>query len=118
MATAETLAAPAAPSRLAGFAPALAIGLCAGLLPLLASRAIFWAAVAALGFLPILWYGFCKPKLWPLLFCGSAILLPPLPFPIGDSGVHVSILIAGAMGYGMNLALLLTERSLVHWSGK
>jgi len=85
-----------APSRLAGFAPALAIGLCAGLLPLLASRTVFWVAVAVLGFLPILWYGFCKPKLWPLLFCGSAILLPPLPFPIGDSGVHVSILIAAA----------------------
>jgi ABC-type nitrate/sulfonate/bicarbonate transport system permease component len=32
--------------------------------------------------------------------------------------MYGSILIAGAMGYGMNLALLLTERSLVHWSGK
>jgi O-antigen ligase len=65
------------------------------MLPVLASRTIFWAALAALALLPILWYGFCKPKLWPVLFCASAILLPPLPFPIGDSGVHVSILIAG-----------------------
>jgi ABC-type nitrate/sulfonate/bicarbonate transport system permease component len=32
--------------------------------------------------------------------------------------MYGSILIAGAMGYGLNLALLLIERSLVHWSGK
>lgn len=34
--------------------------------------------------------------MWPLLFCGAAILLPPLPFPIGDSGFHVSVVIAAA----------------------
>jgi NitT/TauT family transport system permease protein len=32
--------------------------------------------------------------------------------------MYGAILIAGAMGYGLNLALLLFERSLVHWSGK
>jgi len=94
--------APAPPcSRLSQFVPALAIGLCAGLLPLVGSTivgstTVVWIALAALCFAPFVWYGFCKPKLWPLLFCGAAILFPPLPFPVGDSGVHVSILFAGA----------------------
>jgi O-antigen ligase len=94
--TAEALTPSPPYSKWAGFAPALAIGLFAGILPLVAPGNVLWAAIAVLGFLPIVWYGFCKPKLWPLLFCGAAILLPPLPFPIGDSGVHVSIVIAAA----------------------
>jgi hypothetical protein len=89
--------APSPPySRLSQFVPALAIGLCAGLLPLIGPATVVWIALAALCFAPFVWYGFCKPKLWPLLFCGAAILFPPLPFPVGDSGVHVSIVIAGA----------------------
>jgi ABC-type nitrate/sulfonate/bicarbonate transport system permease component len=32
--------------------------------------------------------------------------------------MYGSILIAGAMGYGLNLGLLMIERSLIHWSGK
>jgi len=32
--------------------------------------------------------------------------------------MYGSILIAGAMGYGLNLGLLMVERSLIHWSGK
>lgn len=32
--------------------------------------------------------------------------------------MYGAILIAGAMGYGLNLALLIIERSLIHWSGK
>ncbi len=32
--------------------------------------------------------------------------------------MYGSILIAGAMGYGLNLMLLMIERSLIHWSGK
>jgi NitT/TauT family transport system permease protein len=32
--------------------------------------------------------------------------------------MYGAILITGALGYGLNLALLLVERSLVHWSGK
>jgi O-antigen ligase len=89
--------APSPPySRLSQFVPALAIGLCAGLLPLIGPATVVWIALAALCFAPFVWYGFCKPKLWPLLFCGAAILFPPLPFPVGDSGVHISIVIAGA----------------------
>jgi ABC-type nitrate/sulfonate/bicarbonate transport system permease component len=32
--------------------------------------------------------------------------------------MYGSILIAGAMGYGLNLLLLMIERSLIHWTGK
>jgi NitT/TauT family transport system permease protein len=32
--------------------------------------------------------------------------------------MYTSILITGALGYGLNLAFLLTEKRLVHWSGK
>jgi O-antigen ligase len=75
---------------------ALAIGLCAGILPLLVRPALLWAVAAGVCFLPIVWYAFCKPKQWPLLFCAAAIVLPPLPLPIGDSGAHVSVVIAAA----------------------
>jgi O-antigen ligase len=88
---AETLAQP--PSL---FVTALAIGLFAGILPLLAPAAVLWAIAAGVFFLPIVWYGFCKPKQWPLWFCAAAILLPPVPFPIGDSGAHASVVLAAA----------------------
>jgi O-antigen ligase len=106
VAAADALAAP--PPRRAGrfgLSAALAIGLCAGILPLLARPAILWAVAAAVGFLPIVWYAFCKPKQWPLWFCAAAILLPPLPFPVGDSGAHVSVVIAAA-GWLAGLASL------------
>ena len=74
----------------------LVIGLGAAVLPLFAPAKILLFAIAGLCFLPIVWHGFCKPKGWPLLFCAAAVLLPPLPFPIGDSGVHGSIVIAAA----------------------
>ena len=95
MEAADALARSPPNSRLSRFVAALAIGLCAGLLSL-GSTKVIWIALAAFCFAPFVWYGFCKPKLWPLLFCGAAILFPPLPFPIGDSGVHVSIVIASA----------------------
>lgn len=98
MAAAEALAPPPWRERLqfSGLATALAVGLCAGILPLAVSGAHLWAVVAGLCFIPIVWLGFCKPRQWPLLFCAAAILLPPLPFPLGDSGAHASIAIAAA----------------------
>jgi ABC-type nitrate/sulfonate/bicarbonate transport system permease component len=47
---------------------------------------------------------------------GHRIIDAQISYSLTD--MYGSILIAGAMGYGLNLALLLTERSLVHWSGK
>jgi NitT/TauT family transport system permease protein len=47
---------------------------------------------------------------------GHRIIDAQISYSLTD--MYGSILIAGAMGYGLNLALLLVERSLVHWSGK
>jgi len=93
---------------------ALAIGLAAGLLPLLAPAALLWAAAAGVVFLPIVWYAFSKPAQWPLMFCAAAILLPPLPFPLGDSGAHPSVLIAAA-GLLAGMARLAEWR--IEWNG-
>jgi NitT/TauT family transport system permease protein len=47
---------------------------------------------------------------------GHRIIDAQISYSLTD--MYGSILIAGAMGYGLNLALLVIERSLVHWSGK
>jgi NitT/TauT family transport system permease protein len=47
---------------------------------------------------------------------GHRIIDAQISYSLTD--MYGSILVAGAMGYGLNLALLLLERSLVHWSGK
>lgn len=45
---------------------------------------------------------------WLTLFFAAALLLPPLPIALGDSGPHVCLLIAG-------VGLLLGMMSLAHW---
>ncbi len=47
---------------------------------------------------------------------GHRIIDAQISYSLTD--MYGSILVAGGMGYGLNLALLLVERSLVHWSGK
>ena len=47
---------------------------------------------------------------------GHRIIDAQISYSLTD--MYGSILIAGAMGYGLNLALLLIERALIHWSGK
>jgi len=61
-----------------------------------------WAA--AIAFRPILalpiaalllvWWTLRTPARWLALFLGTALLLPPLPIPIGDSGPHPSLIFA------------------------
>jgi len=88
--------APATRPR-AEWLPALAIGIATGILPAISrSPAAMRAMAGALVTAPVLWIAFSRPREWPLLFCGAAILLPPAPFAIGDSGAHASILIAAA----------------------
>jgi len=115
VATAEALGSPSTPQTgWSGVLAALAIGLCAGILPVFASAANLWVVAAAICFLPIAWYAFSKPKEWPLWFCAAAILLPPLPFPVGDSGAHPSIAIA-AVGLLAGFARLAEWR--IEWNG-
>jgi ABC-type nitrate/sulfonate/bicarbonate transport system permease component len=47
---------------------------------------------------------------------GHRIIDAQISYSLTD--MYGSILVAGAMGYGLNFALLLIERSIVHWSGK
>jgi hypothetical protein len=44
---------------------------------------------------PVLWWTLQNPARWLVLFFGAALLLPPLPIPIGDSGPHPALLFAG-----------------------
>src|SRR5215471_7932919 len=69
-----------------------------------------WAALllgawaAAIAFLPVLavpaaavlllWWTVGSSTRWLSLFLGTALLLPPLPIPIGDSGPHPSLIFA------------------------
>lgn len=47
---------------------------------------------------------------------GHRIIDAQISYSLTD--MYGSILVTGVLGYGLNLALLLMERSLVHWSGK
>ena len=46
---------------------------------------------------PVLWWTWQNPARWLALFFGAALLLPPLPIPLGDSGPHPALVFA-AMG--------------------
>ncbi|HEY4361473.1 MAG TPA: O-antigen ligase family protein [Bryobacteraceae bacterium] len=104
----------ASPREWRGRTTALGIGLCAGLVPLSLSwlnapSPAIWIPVALLLCAPLAWYAFTRTRKWPLLFCATAILLPPVPFPIGDSGAHASVVVAG-LGMLAGLACLRSWR--------
>ncbi len=72
----------------------LGIGAYAALIaaaPSMGSRAV-WAAPVVL--LAAAWWTLAKAHRWVGAFIASAILLPPLPIPLGDSGPHPSLLFA------------------------
>ncbi len=56
------------------------------------SARLLLAAPVALG--AVAWWTLAKAHRWVGAFIGTAILLPPLPIPIGDSGPHPSLLFA------------------------
>jgi O-antigen ligase len=95
---------PAAPSQsrkqlLAG----LAVGAYAAaiaLSPNLATKALLCTPLIAI---PIFWRILRTPTAWLILFIGCALLTPPLPIALGDSGPHAAIAIAGA---GLFIGLL------------
>lgn len=47
---------------------------------------------------------------------GHRIIDAQISYSLTD--MYGSILVAGAMGYGLNLVLLFVERAVIHWSGK
>jgi len=62
------------------------------MVPGVAPKALLAAPLAAI---PILWALIRTPTAWLALFFGCALLTPPLPIALGDSGPHIAILIAG-----------------------
>jgi len=76
----------------------LAIGAYAALVaaaPSLGTKAVL---AAPLTLAALLWWTLAKPHRWAGAFIASAILLPPLPIPLGDSGPHPSLVFA-ALGF-------------------
>jgi O-Antigen ligase len=53
--------------------------------------------------IPLFWRLLRTPTAWLALFFTCALLTPPLPIPLGDSGPHVAIAVAGA---GLFIGLL------------
>jgi hypothetical protein len=64
--------------------------------------------------LPVLWWSLQSPARWLALFLGAALLLPPLPIAIGDSGPHPSILFASL---GLLAGALWAADWRVEWNG-
>ena len=90
------------PALFAVWAAAIAVA------PTLPSKA---ALLAPAILVPLLWWSLQNPARWLALFFLSALLLSPLPIPLGDSGPHPSMLFA-ALGLFAGL-LWLTEWQVV-----
>ncbi len=77
--------------------PASLLGLLAGAV----SIATFWAlplglwVAVAIGLSAIAVWLLVDPGRWPLAFLAAVIVLPPLPLPLGDTGVHPALFVAG-----------------------
>jgi O-antigen ligase len=74
--------------------PAILLSLWAAAIAIAPSFAVKAILVAPALLVPLSIWTIAKPGRWILLFLAAAILLPPLPIPIGDSGPHPSLLFA------------------------
>lgn len=86
------LRAPGRKEMLAG----LAVGTYAALVALapgLSAKALLCVPLIAV---PIAWPIFRTPRAWLALFFACALLLPPLPIKLGDSGPHIALVFAAA----------------------
>jgi O-antigen ligase/polysaccharide polymerase Wzy-like membrane protein len=70
------------------------LGSYAALLALVSDLRIVLALTAPLIAIPLLWWTIQTPTRWLALFFFSALLLPPLPIAIGDSGPHIALAFA------------------------
>ena len=74
----------------------LAVGIYAALVALapgISAKAVLCAPLIAV---PIAWPIFRTPWAWLALFFACALLLPPLPIQLGDSGPHIALVFAAA----------------------
>ncbi|HXF26606.1 MAG TPA: O-antigen ligase family protein [Bryobacteraceae bacterium] len=73
-----------------------ALGLYAAAFAIVPGIALKAALCAPLILIPTIWWVLNGARRWLLLFLLAALLLPPLPFAIGNSGPHVALLFAAA----------------------
>lgn len=78
--------------------------------PSLEAKALIAAPAVAL---PIAWWIFGAPARWVPFFFASALLLPPIAAPVGNSGPHPSLAIAAA---GLFAGMLWLPRWKIAWN--
>jgi hypothetical protein len=61
--------------------------------PTMAGRAVLAAPAIVI---PSAWWILGRPARWLAVFFAAALLLPPLPAPVGNTGVHPSLIVAAA----------------------
>jgi O-antigen ligase len=93
------LGAPGRRETLAG----VALGLYAAAVALTSGLAAKAILCAPLILVPLGWRILRTPRAWLAMFFGCALLLPPLPIKLGDSGPHIALLFAAA---GLLIGLL------------
>src|SRR5579864_2534516 len=81
----------------------LALGLYATAVVLVPGLPAKAALCAPLLIIPLLWRLLATPAAWLALFFACALLTPPLPIRLGDSGPHAALLVAAA---GLFIGLL------------
>src|SRR3954452_14450089 len=92
--------------RLRPYVTGTSFGLWAAAIALAPTLTIKVVLAAPAVLLPIAWWTVQRPGRWIALFLGTALLLPPLPIAIGDSGPHICLafaalgLVAGAVWGG------------------
>ena len=72
-----------------------ALGIYATMIAMAPGVALKALLAAPLVAIPILWALIQTPTAWLALFVGCALLTPPLPIALGDSGPHIAMVIAG-----------------------
>ena len=81
------------------------------LAPSLETKAIIAAPAVAL---PLAWWMLADPSRWLELFFAAALLLPPIPAPIGNTGMHPSLAIAAA---GLFAGVAWLGKWRIPWNG-
>ena len=74
--------------------PPVALGLYAGAIALAGDARVSLALGALPLMLALAWWTVLRPHRWVMVFLGAALLLPPLPIALGNSGPHPALAIA------------------------
>jgi O-antigen ligase len=81
-------------ARTRPWAGAAFFGLWAAAIAVAPTLSVKAALAAPAVLIPIVWWTVLRPGRWAALFLATALLLPPLPIAIGDSGPHICLLFA------------------------